>query len=416
LSKKSERKVPPKPKRRTADAIKPAVRARAERGGAVLAMPPVKKNGVSAKGAFESKPTSRAGKPRPRISLASAGSLRSEEKLRIYRMMVRVRGMEERMLSLQRQGRIGFYGSSYGQEAATLGSAAALDADDWIFPGLREASAMLLRGYPLVPWLAQLFGNQGDPTKGRQMPSHQGDRGVHQASWSSVIGTQLPQAVGAAYAAKLRGEKTVVAAYFGDGATSSSAFSQALLFAKRLAAPVVFLCQNNHWSISVPLERQTAETHLYRKGEAFGIESRRVDGNSVDEVYRATAAAVARARSGGGPSMLELYTYRLGAHSTSDDPSRYRDQKEVDAWLAKDPVARAKRELIAAGAWSEAKDRAQQKEAAEAIGEGITAAEAFAPPPAESLFEDVYADSPWTLAEQRALLLNELAAAPRQRP
>jgi pyruvate dehydrogenase E1 component alpha subunit/2-oxoisovalerate dehydrogenase E1 component alpha subunit len=365
----------------------------------------VKQNGVTAKLRLE----------RP-SSATRASKLGTQEKLRIYRMMVRVRAMEERMLSLQRQGRIGFYGSSYGQEAATLASAAALAPEDWIFPGLREASAMLLRGYPLIPWLAQLFGNQGDPTKGRQMPSHQGDRGVHQASWSSVIGTQLPQAVGAAYAAKLRGEKTVVAAYFGDGATSSAAFSQALLFARSLAAPVVFCCQNNHWSISVPLSRQTAETRLFKKGEAFGIESRRVDGNSVDDVYEATTAAVARARAGHGPVLLEFDTYRLGAHSSSDDPTRYRDQKEVDAWLLKEPIARAKRELVAAGAWTESKDRALQKEAAESIAAGIVAAESFPPPPPESLFEDVYDQASWLLAEQRGQLLEELAAAPRQRP
>jgi pyruvate dehydrogenase E1 component alpha subunit len=345
----------------------------------------------------------------------SAG-LAVSEKLRIYRAMVQLRAMEERMLSLQRQGRIGFYGSAYGQEAATLASAAALRAEDWIFPGLREASAMLLRGYPLVPWLAQLFGNQGDPTKGRQMPSHQGARSVNQASWSSVIGTQLPQAVGAAYAAKLRGEKTVIMAYLGDGATSSAAFSQALLLAGRLAAPVVFCCQNNHWSISVPLVRQTAETHLFKKGEAFGLMSQRVDGNGVDEVYEASAAAIARARSGGGPTFLELVTYRLGAHSSSDDPTRYRDPKEVEGWLAKEPLSRARRELIAVGAWSEAEDQALQKESVATITAGITAAESFPPPPAESLFEDVYAALPWILEEQRTLLCSELAAAPRQRP
>ncbi len=357
---------------------------------------------------------------RPRSASAPArlsiAKLSVPEKLRIYRMMVQVRAMEERMLSLQRQGRIGFYGSAYGQEAATLASAAAFEPGDWIFPALREASAMLLRGYPLVPWLAQLFGNQGDPTKGRQMPSHQGDRGVHQASWSSVIGTQLPQAVGAAYAARLRGEKTVVAAYLGDGATSSAAFSQALLLAKKLQAPVVFCCQNNHWSISVPLSRQTAETQLFKKGDAFGVSSRRVDGNSVDEVYAATAAALAGARAGQGPTLLELVTYRLGAHSTSDDPTRYRDSKEVEAWLAKDPLKRAKRELIAAGAWSEAKDRAHQKASLEAIAAGIAAAESFPPPLPGTLFDDVYAEAPWNLEEQRGLLDAELAAAPRQRP
>lgn len=338
------------------------------------------------------------------------------EKLRIYRAMVLLRAMDERMLSLQRQGRIGFYGSAYGQEAATLASAGALAAGDWIYPGLREASAMLLRGYPLVPWLAQLFGNQGDPTQGRQMPAHQASRSVHHASWSSVIGTQIPQAVGAAYAAKLRGETTVVAAYFGDGATSSASFSQGLLFAKRLAAPVIFCCQNNQWSISLPLSRQTLQTDLYRKGEAFGIESQQVDGNSIDAVYAATTAAAVRARTGQGPCLIELVTYRLGAHSTSDDPTRYRDPKELAAWLAKDPIDRARRELIAAGTWTEAQDVALREDSAAAIGVGIAEAEAFADPALETLFEDVYAEPSWLLAEQRMALGAELAAAPRSRP
>src|SRR5581483_2291362 len=193
-------------------------------------------------------------------------------------------------------------------------------------------------------------------------------------------------------------------------------FSQAMLMARRLQAPVIFCCQNNHWSISVPLSRQTAELRLFKKGEAFGIPAVQVDGNSIDEVYAATAAAAARARGGKGPQLLELVTYRLGAHSSSDDPTRYRDQKEVDAWLAREPVARAKRELIAAGEWSEAKDRAHQKESAQAIAAGIAAAEAFEPPVPETLFEDVYAQPTWLLEEQRRLLLEELAAAPRQRP
>jgi len=253
--------------------------------------------------------------------------------------MLFLRVLDDRMLTLQRQGRIGFYGSCYGQEAATLASAAALRPDDWIFPALREGGAMLLRGYPLVPYLCQVFGNAGDPTKGRQMPSHQADRDVHQVSWSSVIGSQLPQAVGAAYASKLRGEDRVMLAYLGDGATSSADFHHALTFAARFRVPVVFACQNNQWSISVPLSRQTAVKDLAEKGAAYGLPSSSVDGNELNVVFEATAAAVERARGGGGPSFIELVTYRLGAHSSSDDPTRYRDHREVERWLLRDPIS-----------------------------------------------------------------------------
>jgi pyruvate dehydrogenase E1 component alpha subunit/2-oxoisovalerate dehydrogenase E1 component alpha subunit len=297
-----------------------------------------------------------------------------------------------------------------------LASAAALEPEDWIFPGLREASAMLLRGYPLVPYLTQLLGNAGDPTKGRQMPSHQAGRSVNQVSWSSVIGTQLPQAVGAAYAAKLRRDRTVVMAYLGDGATSSSAFSEALEFAARLTVPLVFACQNNHWSISVPLSRQTAVTDLWRKGQGYGVTSERVDGNDMEAVYLATRAAVARARDGKGPTFLELVTYRLGAHSTSDDPTRYRDQKEVERWLARDPVLLAYKALVADKLWSKKMETALQGEVQAKIGAALAEAEAFPPPPPESLFEDVYAEPPALLGEQQAMLVSELAEAPRVKP
>jgi pyruvate dehydrogenase E1 component alpha subunit/2-oxoisovalerate dehydrogenase E1 component alpha subunit len=339
-----------------------------------------------------------------------------DEGRRIYRFMVLLRRLDERMLSLQRQGRIGFYGSAYGQEAATLASAAALEPHDWIFPGLREASAMLLRGYPLVPYLAQLLGNVGDPTKGRQMPSHQAGRSVNQVSWSSVIGTQLPQAVGAAYAAKLRGDRTVVLAYLGDGATSSAAFNEALELAARLSVPVVFACQNNHWSISVPLSRQTAVTELWRKGKGYGVPSERVDGNEVEAVYLATRAAAARAREGQGPTFLELVTYRLGAHSTSDDPTRYRDPKEVERWLTRDPLVLAQRSLLADKLWDKKQEAALQDEVQATIEAALKEAESFPPPPMETLFEDVYAEPPSLLAEQREMLAAELAEAPRARP
>lgn len=332
----------------------------------------------------------------------------------IYRWMIFLRLLDERMLTLQRQGRIGFYGSCYGQEAATLASAAALEPGDWIFPALREAGAMLMRGFPLVPYLCQVFGNAGDRTKGRQMPSHQADASVRQVSWSSVIGSQLPQAVGAAYAAKLRGEPTVMLAYLGDGATSSTDFHVALTSAARWKVPVVFCCQNNQWSISVPVSRQTASVELAAKGRAYGLPSRRVDGNDLAAVHAACREAVDRARAGGGATFLELLTYRLGAHSSSDDPTRYRDQAEVERWLKRDPLD-VGREVLGA-AWSDDDDARARRAAAKQIGDAIAEAEAMPVPAPATLFDDLYADAPVIVAEQREMLLAELAAAPRVHP
>src|SRR5438067_4593291 len=271
--------------------------------------------------------------------------------LRLYREMVRLRTLDERMMTLQRQGRVGFYGACTGQEAATLASAIALEPLDWIFPALREASAMLLRGFPLVPYLCQVFGNSGDETKGRQMPSHMASRRVNQVSWSSCIGTQLPQAVGAAMAARIRGDRTVVAAYMGDGATSSADFHVAMNFAGVVKAPVVFVCQNNHWAISVPTSNQTASESIAIKAVAYGFPGVKVDGNEAEAVYGAVKTAVDRARAGQGPTLVECETYRIGAHSSSDDPTRYRDEREVEIWRKRDPIEAFRTRLVAAGLW-----------------------------------------------------------------
>src|SRR3989454_6482559 len=169
--------------------------------------------------------------------------------LRLYREMVRLRTLDERMMTLQRQGRVGFYGACTGQEAATLASAIALEASDWIFPALREGGAMLLRGFPLVPYLCQIFGNAGDETKGRQMPSHMASRSVNQVSWSSCIGTQLPQAVGAAMGPRLKGDRTAIAAHPGDGATSESDLHVAMNFAGGFQGPGGVIFPNNHRAV-----------------------------------------------------------------------------------------------------------------------------------------------------------------------
>jgi len=349
-------------------------------------------------------------------SAAPTSSARVEEKkglssaqlIEIYRAMLLIRTLDERMMTLQRQGRVGFYGACTGQEAACIGSAFALRPTDWIFPALREGSAMLLRGFPLVPYIAQVFGNSGDITKGRQMPSHQAARSVNHVSWSSCIGTQLPQAVGAAWAAKLKGDDTVVMAYMGDGATSSADFHVAMNFAGVSKAPVVFVCQNNHWSISVPSSRQTASESFAIKAKAYGFPGIKVDGNDVEAVHAAAAEAVERARGRGGPTLIEAETYRIGAHSSSDDPTRYRDSREVDEWKARDPLDRLRRKLLASNQWNERRDQELRDSLLAEVNAAIGEAEKLPPPAPETLFDDLYADEPWNIAEQRQELLTHI--------
>lgn len=342
-------------------------------------------------------------------AVESGHKLEGAEAVRLYRAMVRIRTVDERMMTLQRQGRIGFYGACTGQEAAYLGAAIALEPTDWIFPALRESSAMLMRGFPLVPYLAQVFGNSLDETKGRQMPSHPASRSVNQVSWGSCIGTQLPQAVGAAWAAKLRGDRTVVLACMGDGATSSADFHTAMNFAGVFKVPVVFLCQNNHWAISVSSKGQTASETYAMKAQAYGFPGVKVDGNDARAVYAAAAEAIERARAGGGPTLIECETYRMGAHSSSDDPTRYRDQAEVDAWAKRDPIDRLFRELCADGSWSASDDEALRAELLTEVNAAIAEAEAGPDPEVETLFDDVFAELPWHLREQRAECIDSLA-------
>ncbi|HLL04281.1 MAG TPA: thiamine pyrophosphate-dependent enzyme [Myxococcaceae bacterium] len=338
-------------------------------------------------------------------------ALSPEQLLEVYQAMLRIRLLDERMISLQRQGRIGFYGACTGQEAACLGSAYALHPSDWVFPALREGAAMLLRGLPLAPYIAQLFGNAGDLLRGRQMPSHQAARAVNQVSWSSCIGTQLPQAVGAAYASKLKRDGQVVMAYLGDGATSAPDFHAAMNFAGVFRAPVVFVCQNNHWSISVRVDRQTASESIAIKARAYGFPGVQVDGNDVEAVYAASAEAVARARAGEGPTLIEALTYRIGAHSSSDDPTRYRDPRELDQWVARDPLRRAFERLAALGQWDATRDEALRDTLRDELHAAIQEAESQPPLPTETLFDDVYSHEPWHLAEQRRELLEARAAA-----
>ena len=324
--------------------------------------------------------------------------------VRAYREIKRLRLLDARMILIQRQGRIGFYGACTGQEATPIGSALAIEAGDWVFPALRESVMMLVRGFPLTSYLAQVWGNSKDILKGRQMPSHMSGKSVHQVSWSSCIGPQVPQAVGAAWAAKIKKERTVVLGFLGDGATSQSDFHAAMNFAGVFQTPCVIICQNNHWAISVPTARQRASRTLAIKGRAFGVPSVRVDGNDVLAVWGAVSEAAARARAGGGPTFIEALTYRIGAHSTSDDPSRYRSQEEVEAWMQRDPLARLRKYLVREGAMDDATDAALEQELNAEIAAAVTEVEAAPAPDRDSIFDDVYAELPWHLREQRETL------------
>lgn len=332
--------------------------------------------------------------------------------LRAYREMRRLRALDARMIVLQRQGRVGFYGACTGQEAVPIATGLAVREKDWVFPALREQSVMLVRGFPLRSFIAQVFGNSGDVLKGRQMPSHHSGRSVNQVSWSSNIGPQIPQAVGAAWAMKLKKDRDCIAIGFsGDGATSEPDFHTAMSFAAKYQTPSVIVCQNNHWSISVPTSRQTASRTIAIKGRAYGIASVRVDGNDFLAVYTILREAFERARRGKGPSFVECVTYRIGAHSTSDDPTRYRSNDEVEAWKRKDPVDRLRKHLVLHGLVDEDSDRAMDESLAAEIGAAVNEVEAFPPPDRTALFDDVYATLPWHLAEQKSEL-EKLPPAP----
>ncbi len=323
----------------------------------------------------------------------------------LYEQMVQVREFDRRMLMLQRQGRIGFYGPILGQEAATVGSIAALEARDWIFPALREGAAAMMRGLSLTEAINQLLGNGADRCKGRQMPCHYTFKEGHYYGMSSVIGTQISHAVGAAMAARIRGDDVVVLGYLGDGATSANDFHAGMNFAAVYRSPCVLFCQNNQWAISVPISKQSASATLAQKGKAYGMPFVRVDGNDVLAVYSATKVAVARARAGEGPTFVEAVTYRRLGHSSSDDPTKYRDEAEVKVWEKKDPIDRFRRYLTKKGLWDEAKETAFKDGIAQRVNDAIAAAEKNSPPTDESLVTDVYADVPPQLREQLAEVL-----------
>jgi 2-oxoisovalerate dehydrogenase E1 component alpha subunit len=328
--------------------------------------------------------------------------LPTEKVLEIYRAMMRARLADAQLEKLQRQGRIGFHVGALGEEAAVVGAAAALSSDDWIFPCYRELAALLYRGFPLGTYIDNMFGNEDDPVKGRQMPDHYTARHLRYGSVSSPIGTQITHAVGLAYGIKRRRKKEVAAVFFGDGATSSNDFHAGMNFAGVWKAPVLFLLRNNRWAISLPSEKQTASKTLAEKAAGYGLPAIRCDGNDALAVYGAVSEARARALGGEGATLVELVTYRRGSHSTSDDPRAYRDETEVDEWSRMDPLTRLRAHLETLGAWDDARQAALEGEVMTELKAAIALAEKKPKPALASIFEGVYAETPWHLEEQRA--------------
>jgi pyruvate dehydrogenase E1 component alpha subunit len=332
--------------------------------------------------------------------------LTKDEVVAIYRGMVRTRVLDDRLVALQRQGRIGFHIGSLGEEAAILGSAFAMRSQDWMFPCYREFGGALWRGMPLQRYVDNMFGNANDPALGRQMPDHYCYRKAKVTSISSPIGTQITQAVGFSWAAKLKKDDLVSLVYFGEGATSSNEFHNALNFGGVYRTPTVFFCRNNGWAISVPTERQTASKSFAEKGIAYGVPGVRVDGNDVFAVVKVTRDAIARAARGEGPTLIEAMTYRLSGHSTSDDPKAYRPDNSVEPWRLLDPIKRLRSYLEKLGGWTDADDKAIETEVDTELRAAIKQSEATDAPSLESMFDDVFAELPWHLVEQRAELLS----------
>lgn len=310
----------------------------------------------------------------------------------LYRWMVLGRVFDERAVALQRQGRIGTYAPFAGQEAAIVGPALALQPQDWIFPTYREVLAGMIHGVPIDRYLLT-FKAHG---LGGRMPD-----GANVFPIQISIATHIPHAVGAAWAAKLSGHDAVALVYFGDGATSKGDFHEALNWAGVFSVPVVFVCNNNQWAISIPRGRQTASATLAQKALAYGFEGVLVDGMDALAVYQAARAAIKRAREGGGPTLIEAVCYRYGPHTTADDPTRYRDPEELARWQALDPIARMRRLLVRQGLWDDARDEELWQLCRDRVAQAVEVAERHPPSEVAMMFDHAYGAPPPHVTRQR---------------
>lgn len=288
-----------------------------------------------------------------------------------FEKIILIRTYNSRSLSLQREGRIGTYASIYGQEASEVGSALALETDDWVFPTFRETGVNIVLGYPIWMMFRYWLGDE----RGMKTPE-----GLNVFPMSVPVGSHITHATGAALAMRLKGRKSAAVVYFGDGGSSRGDFHEGLNLAGVFKAPAVFICQNNQWAISVPRKSQTAGKTIAQRAWSYGFEGIQVDGNDVFAMYKATKGALEKAKSGGGPTFIESFTYRLDDHTTADDASRYRTDEEVEEWKKKEPLIRLRKFMQKRGLWTEEYEKETVKRAEEVVDKGIEEEEHFRPP------------------------------------
>jgi pyruvate dehydrogenase E1 component alpha subunit len=322
--------------------------------------------------------------------------------LKLHRTLLLSRKFDERLMNLQRQGRIGTFPPINGQEAAQLGAVALLRPSDWMVPAFRETAAEIWRGRSLE---SVIIYNNGY-SEGAEIPQD-----LNNLPISVPVGSQILHAVGLGWAAKYRQTDDVAMTFFGDGATSEGDFHEGLNFAGVFQAPVIFVCQNNHWAISLPVAKQTRSKTLAQKALAYGMPGIQVDGNDILAVYAAAKEAVDRARADQGPTLIECVTYRMAVHTTADDPKRYRTEKEVDKWRRRDPIVRFQKYLVDKGLLSEDKIAGIESEVLEVIQAAVDGAEekmkALGDP--IDMFEHAYAEIPAYLKEQKEAFVTEVA-------
>ncbi len=316
----------------------------------------------------------------------------------MYQTMVLTRVFDDKAIKLQRQGRIGTFASVQGQEACQIPSAMQLENTDLVFPAFREHGVFLTRNAP--PEIVLQFW--GGDERGMRF-----DKNVNMFPVAITVGGHLPHAAGAAMAYQHLGKKSVAVAYFGDGATSEGDFHEGMNFAGVFKAPVIFICQNNQWAISTPVSEQSASQTLAQKAIAYGFEGVQVDGNDAFAVYKVFKDALTKARAGKGPTFIECITYRLGDHTTSDDATRYRKEKEVAAWKLKDPLTRLKKYMLKKKLLNEKSDKEIWQNAEQKINDAVTKYEAMALAPGEEIFNYMFGDMPKELEEQKARFMQE---------
>ena len=319
----------------------------------------------------------------------------------LLRRMLLLRVYDERSVAWQRQGRLGTYPTYWGEEGIQVGAVSAVRPSDWLFPSYRQACLGVLRGEDPADYLRLWRGD------GRGL---HGPRAFGCAPLTVPIATHLPHAVGAAWAARLRGTDSVTMAFFGDGATSEGDFHEGLNHAAVLEAPTVFVCTNNQWAISTPVSRQTRVTHIADKAAAYGVPAVRVDGFDVLAVHLACRDAVERARAGGGPTLVEAVCYRIGPHGTADDPSLYRADAEGEEWRRIEPIARLRRWLEHNGLYDAGSDERFRAEARAIVGEAMARVEADGPPPVRTVVDAVYAQTPAAIERHLAAIESDRAA------